>query len=294
MSTPSTSNTNANIPGGAPLVDQSGQITQVWYQFLLALFNRSGGAGTPTDITGLQKQVTAQDVAINTAVPVQPRPVLIGEGIVPVQRPVAPDFSQAMVYQPPGAYLTQASLTGYALKASPLSQFAATTSAQLAGVLSDETGTGSAVFATAPTLNQPNIVGVTANTPAAAGSVGESPTPTNLTNVALTNGVTANVSSISLGPGIYFVQAIVQVVPTGTTVISNVNVGVSTVSATQGALGSFTAQASGAPAGFSQTPASPFVRVPLGATTTVFAVVNASFSVSTCTANGFLSVLRVH
>lgn len=38
-----------------------------------------------------------------------------------------------------------------------LSVFAATTSAQLAGVLSDETGTGLAVFATSPTLTTPTI-----------------------------------------------------------------------------------------------------------------------------------------
>ena len=44
---------------------------------------------------------------------------------------------------------------GDALTASPLSQFAATTSAQLAGVISDETGTGLLVFATSPTLTTP-------------------------------------------------------------------------------------------------------------------------------------------
>ena len=44
---------------------------------------------------------------------------------------------------------------GDALVANPLSQFAATTSAQLAGVLSDETGSGAAVFATSPTLVTP-------------------------------------------------------------------------------------------------------------------------------------------
>lgn len=41
---------------------------------------------------------------------------------------------------------------GNALTSNPLSQFAATTSAQLAGVISDETGTGSLVFGTTPTL----------------------------------------------------------------------------------------------------------------------------------------------
>src|SRR5881394_3159507 len=44
---------------------------------------------------------------------------------------------------------------GVGLTANPLSQFAATTSAQLRGVLSDETGTGAAVFADTPTLIAP-------------------------------------------------------------------------------------------------------------------------------------------
>ena len=45
--------------------------------------------------------------------------------------------------------------SGDALTTNPLSQFAATTSAQLRGVISDETGTGAAVFATSPTLVTP-------------------------------------------------------------------------------------------------------------------------------------------
>ena len=43
------------------------------------------------------------------------------------------------------------------LVANPLSQFAATTSAQLASTISDETGTGAAVFATSPALVTPTI-----------------------------------------------------------------------------------------------------------------------------------------
>lgn len=46
---------------------------------------------------------------------------------------------------------------GDALVANPLSQFAATTSAQLAGIISNETGTGSLVFATSPTLVTPAL-----------------------------------------------------------------------------------------------------------------------------------------
>ena len=46
---------------------------------------------------------------------------------------------------------------GDALTSNPLSQFASTTSAQLLGVMSDETGTGALVFATSPTLVTPNL-----------------------------------------------------------------------------------------------------------------------------------------
>ncbi len=51
--------------------------------------------------------------------------------------------------------LNASSIGGDALTSNPLSQFAATTSAQLAGVLSDETGTSLAVFNTSPTLVTP-------------------------------------------------------------------------------------------------------------------------------------------
>ena len=46
---------------------------------------------------------------------------------------------------------------GDALVANPLSQFAATTSLQLKGVISDETGSGALVFATSPALVTPDL-----------------------------------------------------------------------------------------------------------------------------------------
>jgi hypothetical protein len=46
---------------------------------------------------------------------------------------------------------------GDALTANPLSQFAATTSAQLAGIMTDETGSGALVFGTSPTLVTPAL-----------------------------------------------------------------------------------------------------------------------------------------
>lgn len=48
--------------------------------------------------------------------------------------------------------------------ANPLSQFAATTSAQLAGVISDETGTGALVFANSPTITTAALGSSTATT----------------------------------------------------------------------------------------------------------------------------------
>lgn len=46
---------------------------------------------------------------------------------------------------------------GDALTSAPLNQFAATTSDQLRGIISNPTGTGSLVFGTSPTLTTPNI-----------------------------------------------------------------------------------------------------------------------------------------
>lgn len=44
--------TNTNIPNpGVPFLDPAGRISQVWWAFLLAIFQRTGGSGTPTPET---------------------------------------------------------------------------------------------------------------------------------------------------------------------------------------------------------------------------------------------------
>ena len=53
--------------------------------------------------------------------------------------------------------ITLPDATGTVALTTDLSQFAATTSAQLAGVISDETGSGALVFATSPTLVTPTL-----------------------------------------------------------------------------------------------------------------------------------------
>lgn len=74
---------------------------------------------------------------------------------------------------------------GDALTTNPLSQFAATTSLQLLGVMSDETGTGALVFATSPTLVTPVL-----GTPTSG-------TLTNATGLPISTGVSGLAAGIA-------------------------------------------------------------------------------------------------
>lgn len=57
--------TSGNFPNpSSPLVGADGRMSPEWFGFFLALFNRTGGSGTPTDLTALQKQVNAQGLEI--------------------------------------------------------------------------------------------------------------------------------------------------------------------------------------------------------------------------------------
>lgn len=91
--------------------------------------------------------------------------------------------------------------TGLGLTASPLSQFAATTSLQLKNVISDETGSGSLVFATTPTLVTP-VLGVATATSINKVAITAPATSATLTianGATLTASATATVSGTNTG-----------------------------------------------------------------------------------------------
>lgn len=78
-----------------------------------------------------------------------------------------------------------------AYQGSSLAQFAATTSAQLAGVISDETGTGALVFASSPALTTPNFAQIvnigTLTLPTSTDTLVGRATTDTLTNKTLTS-----------------------------------------------------------------------------------------------------------
>lgn len=100
---------------------------------------------------------------------------------------------------------------GDALTTNPLSQFAATTSAQLRGVISDETGTGSAVFNNAPALVSPTMDLITLTETLGAEIVvdGAFAAPTQYTCATAGVNITTDTMTLSSDPG-WVVNDVVQ------------------------------------------------------------------------------------
>lgn len=169
-------------------------------------------------------------------------------------------------------------------------------SANLASALTDETGTGVAVFGTSPTITTPNIVGTTAVGNASAGSVGEIIESDIAVGsaVSLTSGVTVNVTSISLTAGDWDVEGSVTFNPGATTSITAILAGISSTSAT------FANKPSWSHRIAAFVPAAPLggygltrQRFNVSSTTTVYLVAQSTFTVSTNAAYGYISARRV-
>jgi hypothetical protein len=101
----------------------------------------------------------------------------------------------------PVSTATQAALNLKANSSGTLAQFAATTSAQLLGVISDETGTGSLVFATSPTLVTPLLgtpaSGTLTNCTGLPFDAGVSGKPTTLSGYGITDAVGSSDARLS-------------------------------------------------------------------------------------------------
>lgn len=215
--------------------------------------------------------------------------------------------------------------TTFALTSGNLSQFASTTSAQLLGVLSDETGSGAAVFGTSPSLTTPTIAGASlsgtfSGTPTFSGAVTFSSTVTpsqtagivgTTTNnnanagawgeyneakpaaVGMTTNVSANVASVSLGAGDWFVFGnAVCTAGTGDS-ITNLASGISTTSATlPGSTETAYSGTISVPAGLGAASQPPAQRFLLSTTTTVYLVGNIAHTGGTATCQGRISYWR--
>ncbi|AJY12573.1 hypothetical protein K6W16_10305 [Burkholderia dolosa] len=217
-----------------------------------------------------------------------------------------------------------------ALTSAGLNQFAATTSAQLASVVSDETGSGALVFGTSPTITSPTITGGSINntpigattastgrfttitatgaiTPSStagivgtalgdnanAGSVGEFINPAATTGTSITNNVAVNCATAPLSAGDWDVEGVVQFAPAASTVFVNPGVGISTVSAAFGAFDTSMLKIGSNGQGLGDTLVTPTVRVPLSSAATVYLVASAGVSGGTATCNGRIRARRI-
>lgn len=135
------------------------------------------------------------------------------------------------------------------------------------------------------------ITGTNTNDSAATGYVGEYNAVQGSSAGIVTN-TPANLASGVLAAGDWDVEAIMAFTPDTSTVLVNATAGVSTTSATFGALGSNVAWV-GSATGVGPTLVTAPTRVSIGSNTTIYAVAQAGFSVSTCNAQGRLRWRRV-
>ncbi len=178
------------------------------------------------------------------------------------------------------------------------------TSAALLAALTDETGTGVAVFGTSPTittpvLNQPNIVGTTTNDSAAAGSVGQI-IESNVASgsaVSLVNSTGKTITSISLTAGDWDVWGNVGVIQAASTTLSFMEAAIgptdNTVPAAPNGGAFMTLSLTFATGATSQVFPVGMTRISVASTTTYYLVVRAAFAASTATAYGYIGARRV-
>lgn len=255
----------------------------------------ASGTGSARTITGTANEITATNgdgVSGNPTLSLPSAINLTGKTLT------GGSFVTPALGTPASATLTNATdlpvATGISGLGTGVATFLATpSSANLRTALTDETGTGGAVFATSPTITTPNIVGTTAVGDAAAGSVGEV-----LANAGGASGLAtatpANACSVSLTAGDWDVYLSVIFSGAGATNTTDLQIGINTVSATLPGITPFQFaqwRTAGLVDLYQTMTVGPF-RVNISSTTTYYGVARAVFTVSTYTANGTIWARR--
>lgn len=177
-----------------------------------------------------------------------------------------------------------------------------TTVTKIAGVaVGTPTGTGNVVFSASPTIDQANLVGVTTNSLAATGSVGEiisSNIPIG-SPIALTTATPANITSITLTAGDWNVWGEILYTPSVTAVATRYIAAISTTTGAfdPGPNGGAELELNGITfsAGASQILTAGFRTYQVATTLVIYLVAKATYSGagSTMSAYGFMGARRV-
>lgn len=198
---------------------------------------------------------------------------------------VRPTFNSATPWD-------SANLASPAATTGTLAQFASTTSAQLAGVLSDETGSGVVVMNNSPALTTPVVAGITNAVNPAAGKVGEHLTGA-ASAVSITSGTPIGVTSVSLTAGYWMITAVVTFTPAATTVMQTQYGGISTGSVALSGNQYFQLSNNNTAAGQGSIFPTPVIYQNISASTTAYCVAEGIFTTSTATASCKIDAIRI-
>lgn len=197
----------------------------------------AAGTGSARTITGTAAEITVANgngVSGNPTLSLPASMTFTGKAILNGTF-TSPTFVTPALGTPASGTLTSCTglpiATGVSGLGTGVATFLATpSSANLRSALTDETGTGGAVFATSPTITTPNIVGTATNNDASAGSVGELITSTS--GAVGLSGSGTNVTSIALTAGDWDIEAGVIFSGTGTTTVTDAFASINTVTGT--------------------------------------------------------------
>lgn len=155
------------------------------------------------------------------------------------------------------------------------------------------------VFSKSGTAVAMNLIGTTTNDSAGSGKVGEytSSTIASGSAVSLTNNTPANLTSLSLTAGDWEVSLVARFTGDASTTVTRLIGAISATSATLDGVndhvGDFPGNAATIFTSADPTVAVPQARFLLASTTTIYAVAQAGFAVSTCSVYGVLKARRI-